>query len=243
MLFMFSWLKLYSLVTFLFTILFMLLNFFIITENKIHGINIKQLIEKSTLINHVIFMILLISRTYAALPKTLMREYAILSAVILFFFNYVRFIFVADFLPATNMVYLFVFIVYVTGLVNGIMRLSINLGTIIDGDKNNNIVYTWEYIPKFFKRAASHVQQHSAQNPLPNNYGNETLKRFGLLAGIAMLPVVAYSTYEIYLSRKANEVTANSAQAMAKAKQQKTDILAVKHGLLSVEEYEKKYPK
>lgn len=209
---------------------------------KFPRFHLKNLMANYAFFRHIIFVILMISRKYATLSPAFMTDMAIFSAVMLFFFHFTRLMFVVGaFGTRSIFLYFFVFLVYMIGFSNAIFRLSIILGNAIDSDSSNHIVYTLDNVPNMFAANAAQVTQHGTQTPLPNPAGASKLGRLGIVAGILMVPFAMYTCYELRLTRKLTEISAQASADSAKALQQKTDIKAVKNGLLSIEAYHAKY--
>lgn len=143
----------------------------------------------------------------------------------------------------------------------GISRFSFNLGYQIE--QNPHVV---EVIVERFTQSSTNFftsigRRVSGHLPLPNSGSSGADRHFALgVCTFVSTSVCAgagvYMGYEAYLTRQisqrnlelaeiATKASINSAKAAdlsAQANQQMADIKAVKHGLLSKEDYAKKYP-
>lgn len=152
-----------------------------------------------------------------------------------------------------NKSYLAFFLLFIISSIFAITRMFFRVGYIIN---ETNIVNTvFEQLAKqsvgFFSTLGKRVSGNIPTNPGVNG----TDRHFVLGVGTFCATAIAagsgvYLGYEAYQTRQINLRMADSAEASAKAAevsanavQQKTDIKAVKHGLMSPDEYQNKYPK
>jgi hypothetical protein len=148
------------------TAFLVIFNTAITTKNIKWKINVRPLSEKSEFIQVVVFIVLMVARNLNSLSKKEFRYFAILSAIILFFFNWIRFLVVTgamhDLLP-----YTFIILTYVVAFVNSLVRLCFFVGSNIDSNPENNIVYTvgGEDIPKLFKDTFNATENYLLKVP------------------------------------------------------------------------------
>lgn len=208
----------------------------ITTQNIKWKINVRPLMERSKIITGVVFIVLMVARNLNSLSKKQFRDFAILSAIILFFFNWIRFLVVTgainDLLPNEIII-----VIYVVAFVNSLVRLSFFVGSNIDTNPENNIVYTAgsEDIPNLFKDTFNATRKLFAKSPISPGSNSATLKTCAIVATIVVAPVMIWTGWEIHLTRVATEASASAAIRSADALTVSPDIYKAKwdeHGNL-----------
>lgn len=201
-------------------------------------INISSMIKKSKIMNHIVFVILMISRNFLSLSYNNFKEFSIFSAVMLSLFNWVRFLVIIGQINS-SIGYFLTTIVYSLAFFNGIIRLSIIIGNNID--LRENILYGLDDIPEGFKTILNTSRQWFSQSPLNNAPKTSTLHRYGLVAGIITFPIFVYSVYELRCTRIATQISADAAVKAADATVRAADANEVAAGLRSKEDFYKKH--
>ena len=238
---MFRYLSILSVSLTAFLVLF---NTAITTQNIKWKIKVRPLIKKSEFMASVVFIILMVARNLNSLSKKEFRYFAIVSAIILFFFNWIRFLVVTG---AMNNIlpYEIIIITYFVAFVNSLVRLCFFVGSNIDSNPENNIVYTLggEDVPKFFKDSFNATRRLFAKSPLSPGSNGAALKTCALAATIVVAPVMLWTGWEIHLTRVATEAAADAAKISADAAKITADVAerALDDKLLKPEDFARKW--
>lgn len=207
-------------------------------------------------------------RAMCNLPNPVYYAYVFANTSLILSYYFARFLFILNFYNQLTLTdYTVFYLLSILSMVFYLLRVLFRLGCMID--QNPHVVLTLERLVQgsagFFGNLGRRVSGQMPLSPGPSGVD----KNFALGVGTFFATSVAatgavYMCYESYQMRqislrslnvaeasaKAAQESAKAAQesaqadtASAKAIQQKSDIKAVKHGLMSTEEYTKKYSK
>lgn len=202
------------------------------------------------ILQDILFYVLLISRTFCELSLKNVKQWSIISAILLCSSTCLRFSIVCGFTPKNIFVTLIIVFFYVIFFINTLCRISVSLGTFIDFQYPHLVLNFWESWQKhhenntgFFKNFTSAQMPRPTPPSVPNLVKPEIFKRYGIVIAALSFPFVAYSAVELHYSRVAAERSADAAVRSAESAVRNADATEVQAGLMSRNSFFKKWPR
>lgn len=186
-------LYIYSIFSLSITLFCVIFNTLITLHSDKYRISVKSVTSHSKFMQHFVFLTLMLARKLNSFSATGFKEFARLSAVILLLFNWMRFLVITDNIN-NNLIYVLVFGLYLLAFLNSCVRLCFFIGSNIDANPENNIVYIGvEDIPEYFKKTVRGTQNLFSQVPVPPGGNSAILRRYGVILGFCCAYYGIYS--------------------------------------------------